>query len=380
MIKLRIISALTCASLLFCSFAPCAPSFAAPDDSVKTSDTSDDKKLTGEEDVRSFDADEDEKALAHDVTPKHKRLTSAEDDPESPLNNWFGVNESNTATVKFIRKKGKRLEYRSLSGQKMFGFDTFQGACSSGKYNFYVLYDRVRQKCRIIKVKVKTLKVVKVSKALPLDHGNDLTYDSKRKKLICIHYGKRPRMISVISARTLKLLRQVTVPKPNVNIPGASDNFIRSIKGYTGIGYDKEHDEFIVSIQGARHYMALSSKFVPLRVIKVPELDPYMRQGMTVKGGFIIRSLSPYNKVYNQNILQVFDMAGNFVKTVKLGRGYEIESIYFIGRKLYANTYRSYWKSKYKTVKKLINGKTKKVKAKYYVMRRDNNLLRIMHY
>lgn len=333
-------------------------------------------------DAIDFDYDEDIAALDNDIVPKKKRLklSSAADDPQSPLNNWIGVPESNTGTIKFIRKKGKLLEYRKLSKQKMYGYDTFQGACSTGKNNFYVLYDRVKQKCRIIKVNAKSYKVVKVSKPLPLDHGNDLAYDSRQKRILCIHYGRNPRRISIINPKTLKLVKHVTVPKPDESIPGASDNFIRSIKGYTGIGYDSVHNEYIVSIQGARHYMALSCHFKPLRVIEVPKLDPYMRQGMTVKSGFIIRSLSPYNRTYNQNILQVFDMAGNFVKTVKLGRGYEIESIYFIGKKLFANTYRSYWKAKYKKVYKLVNGKRKKVKVKYYALRRDNNLIRIRNY
>lgn len=368
---------LLCTSIL--SYA--APfAYAEASDPNDPADPEESGELTGVSDSVDMDKDPDISALYNDVIPKSKRLTSEEDDPESPINQWFGVKKSNTATIRFLRHKGKRLEYRSLAGQKMYRFDTFQGGCSSGRYNFYVLYNRNTQKGRIIKVSVKTRKVVKVSRKLKLDHGNDLTYDSKRKRLVCIHYENRPRKLSIIDPKTLRLRRQVTVPTPSTDIPGASEKFIKSIKGYTGIGYDREADEFIVAIMGARHYMALSSKFKPLRVIEVPKNDPYVRQGMTVKNGFIIRSFSAYNRTYNQNILYVYDLVGHFVKTIKLGRGYEIESVYFIGKKLYANTYTSYWKAKYKTVRKRVHGKKKRIRVKYYVLRRDNNVLRIRNY
>ena len=375
--------------VFFCSFYLACSALAAfgetadqTDDMTEQNSDYSGNQLTGVSDSVDMDQDPDIEALYNDVIPKNKRLklSSSEEDPESPINQWFGVKRNNTGTIHFLKRRGRRLEYRYLAGQKMYRFDTFQGGCCNGKYYFFVLYNRTTQRCRIVKASVKTKKVVKVSGKLKLDHGNDLTYDTRHKRLVCIHYENRPRKISIINPKTLKLRRQVTVPAPSTDIPGASAKFIKSIKGYTGIGYDSDADEFIVSIMGARHYMALSSSFKPLRVIEVPKNDPYVRQGMTVKNGFIIRSFSAYNSTYNQNILYIYDMAGHFVKTLKLGRGYEIESIFFIGKKLYANTYRSYWKAKYKTVRKKINGRRKKVRVRYYVLRRDNNLMRIRNY
>ncbi len=302
------------------------------------------------------------------------------EDPQNPVYDWFGVQGSNTASISFLKnKKGKLYEYRKLAGQKMYGYDTFQGACSNGKYSWHVLFNRNNNKCRVIKVNMSTHKVVKVSKILPLDHGNDMTYDEKRKQLVVVHYEPHPRRLSVIDPDTLKVKKVKNIKTPTERVSGASTKFSKSIKGVTGIGYDKQNDEYIVAIMGTRHYMALdASSFKILRVIKVPDLPPYVRQGMTVKNGFIIRSYSPYNKKYNQNILYVYDSAGNFVKTAKLGAGYEIESVYFDGDKMFASTYRSYLKKKTKKVK--VKGKKKKVKKTYYVLSRDNNVIRIKEY
>ena len=304
------------------------------------------------------------------------------DDPQNPVYDWFGVQGNNTASISFLKnKKGKLYEYRKLAGQKMYGYDTFQGACSHGKYSWHILFNRKNNKCRVIKVNMSTHKVVKVSQILPLDHGNDMTYDEKRKQLVVVHYEPHPRRLSVIDPDTLKVKKVKNIKTPTERVSGASTKFSKSIKGVTGIGYDSQNDEYIVSIMGTRHYMALdASDFKILRVIKVPDLPPYVRQGMTVKNGFIIRAYSPYNKKYNQNILYVYDSAGNFIKTAKLGAGYEIESVYFDGDKMFASTYRSYLKKKTKKVKVIVNGKKKKVKKAYYVLRRDNNVIRIKKY
>lgn len=371
-------------SFVFDLTDPSASSFAYADESV-SSDASDDasaSEATGTEDIISFDLDKDLK-LAGEEDP-------SPEDPQAPVNQWFGIQKSNKSKITWLTKKsGKRYEYRALAKQKMYGYDTFQGACTHGDYSYHILYNRRNQKCKVIKVSLKTHKVVKVSKALPLDHGNDMTYDTKNDRLVVVHYEPHPMRLSVIDPETLERTKVKNVKRPTERLSGASTALTKSIKGMTGIGYDEEHDEFIVSIMGTRHYMLLSSSFKPTSVIKVPKNDPYVKQGMTVKDGFIIRSFSAYNRKYNQNILYIYDFAGNFVKTVKLGKGYEIENVYFVDDKLYASTYMSYFKKITKKVKRYVTVRTKsgrkvrkkkKVKVTVYRLRRDNNIMRIMEY
>ena len=319
---------------------------------------------------------------ATDIGDSGLRLNAdgSADDPENPVYDWFGIQGNNKGTIKFLtNKKGKRYEYRKLSGQKVYGYDTFQGACSHGNFSWHILYNRTNNKCRVIKVNMKNHKVKKVSKILPLDHGNDMTYDEERNWLVVVHYEPHPKRLSIIDPNTLKVIKVKNLKTPTEKLPGASKDFCKSIKGVTGIGYDNEHDEYVVAIMGTRHYAVIDpNSFKFTRVIKVPDLPPYVRQGMTVKDGFIIRTYSAYNSKYNQNILYIYDSAGNFIKTCKLGQGYEIESVFFDEYKMYAATYSSYLAKKTKKVK--VKGKKKKVKKTYYALERDDNIIRITEY
>ncbi len=344
-------------------------------------------------DSYEIDYDPDDPALNDDAYDIANKISSSTmklsatntdegnaDDPQNPVYDWFGVQGNNKGTISFLKsKKGKLYEYRSLSKQKVYGYDTFQGACAHGMYSWHILFNRRNNKCRVIKVSMKTHKVVKVSKVIKLDHGNDMTYDETRDWLLVIHYEPHPKRVTIIDPVTLKVLKVKNLKTPSAKLPGASEKFCKSIKGVTGIGYDAENDEYIMAIMGTRHYLAVDAKtFKITRIIKVPAMAPYVRQGMTVKDGFIIRTYSAYNKKYNQNVLYIYDMAGNLVKTCRLGTGYEIESPFFNGDEMYAGTYRSYLKKKTKKVK--VKGKKKKVKKSYYALQRDDNIISIKNY
>lgn len=307
---------------------------------------------------------------------------------------WIGNPESNTAEIIFLtNKKGTRYEFRELSKQKMYGYDTFQGGCTDKKYSYYVMYNRAKLKCKIIKVRIKTQKVVKVSNAWKLHHGNDITYNTRTKQLVVCHGDGALKRLTLINAKDLSFVKHINVNIPNAVLPGAKKSYVAAIKGFTGIGYDIANDQYVVSLKGCRHYMTLNNKFVPTRVIKVPKVGKYLPQGLDVKNGYILRSMSFSSSPYNHNIVYIFDLMGNFIKTLKLGTGYEIESIYFVNNRMYGATYRSYYKTITKKVKKKVlvavkkkNGKvkykykTKKVKQSYYVLRRDNNIIRIKNY
>lgn len=398
-----IVLSITIATILFTGVCP-----VHADDSGSGSS---DQDKAGIEDALSFDYDEDLKLAGEDDPAPEDGDGEGEEEepsepvepvePQPPISFWPGIQMDNTSPVLFMRTaSGKKIEYRKLSKQKMYGYDTFQGACAHGKFSYHVLFNRNKQKCKIIKVRISNNKVVKKSKPLPLDHGNDLTYDSKRGRILCIHYGKHSRRISVIHPKTLKVLYYKDIKTPKKRLPGASTAFSKAIKGVTGIAYDKNTDEFICSIKGTRHFLVLNSDLNPVRVIKVPKLDPYMRQGFTVYKGFIVRAFSAEKKPYDENIIYIYDYDGNYIKSIRLGKGFEIESVYFVGDKLYASTYHSYFKKVKKRVKKLvkvkvktkkidpktgkhiykIKRKKKKVKVTVYVLRRDNNIIQIPEY
>ena len=118
-----------------------------------------------------------------------------------------------------------------------------------------------------------------------------------------------------------------------------------------------------------------------IEYIKPSKKDNYLVQGIDVTDDYILLAQSPktYGQVYN--IITVYDWEGNYISKINVKKGYEIESIFHIGKKYYAAFYRSYYKTCYRTVVKKVkvNGKTKKkkVKERYTKFMRDNYVYRI---
>ena len=82
-----------------------------------------------------------------------------------------------------LSKDGKVFDLREAAGQSLYSYDTLQGACAHDGFVYYTLYDRNKEKCKIAKADLMSLEVVKVSAPLPIYHGNNLTYNT-RKNLI----------------------------------------------------------------------------------------------------------------------------------------------------------------------------------------------------
>ena len=76
------------------------------------------------------------------------------------------VINSKTAKLSMVSKGGKRFDVRIAAGQPMYGYDTVQGACSYKGYAYFALYNRKKERIKIAKVNLGTMKVVKVSKPL----------------------------------------------------------------------------------------------------------------------------------------------------------------------------------------------------------------------
>ena len=111
---------------------------------------------------------------------------------------------------KLIRKNRlKKLELRRAAKQKVPGFDTVQGACYAKGYVYYLLENRnvsySRGRCKIVKMKLSKKKVVRVSAPLKLSHGNDITFDTKRNRIVVAHSTPNPKQISVVDPKTLKV-------------------------------------------------------------------------------------------------------------------------------------------------------------------------------
>lgn len=266
------------------------------------------------------------------------------------------VRQNKTVTKKALKKRLKRVELKKAAKQKVPGFDTVQSACYGKGYVYYLLENRnisySKGRCKIVKMKLKNKKVVKVSAPLRLSHGNDITYDTKRNRIVVSHSTPLPKQISVVSPKTLKVkyTRTVEISKDLYKLPRPKkhpNKYYNKYNGFGAIAYNRAHDQFVVMLRGSEfhHLMFLNSNFEPVRFQYVGTQPNQMLQGIDSYGNYTLVSQS-YSKGKPYNNIMVYDWDGNYLSKLNLGKKYELESVFHTGKAFYANFYTSFYKYK----------------------------------
>lgn len=279
-----------------------------------------------------------------------------------------------------LQKRGKKVfELRAFAKQKMYAYDTVQGSCTDGTYGYFCLYNRKLEKCKIAKVRLSTNKVVKVSGVLEVAHGNDIAYDSARKRLVVVHSTRNGRRLSVVSPSTLKVtaVTDVAIPTP---LPGATDAQRKGAKAFSAIAYNAKRDQFAVLLSSSHDFLLLDASFRPVRYVPATSKSTAVYQGIDATNDHLLVAVSPRSSSqYNAVLAYTWD--GVYQGKVNLKKLDEVESIYHVGSKYYVSVYRSYYKVTYKKVKKKVRVygryKTKIVKVRERKYARDNYIYKV---
>lgn len=296
---------------------------------------------------------------------------------------WYltkGVKSEKRASLSLIKKKKKPFELRGQSRQALYQYDTVQGGCSDGTYAYYAMYNRRVEKCKIVKVRLSDMKVVKVSGVLKIAHGTDMTYNSKIKRLVVVHKRVNPKRLSLVNPKTLKVEKVKDVKMPEV-LPGASPTDLKGIKGFFTIAYNRRRDQYAAVLSKTYHIMILDGNLKPITYIKPAKKMTYLLQGMEATSDYILVGQSPKVAGQKYNIISIYDWEGNYISRVLVKRGFELENIFYKGDQLYASFYTSYYKTYYKTERKLVKEegkiKWKKVKVRHRKLMRDNYIYKV---
>ena len=169
------------------------------------------------------------------------------------------VINSKTAKLSMVSKGGKRFDVRIAAGQPMYGYDTVQGACSYKGYAYFALYNRKKERIKIAKVNLGTMKVVKVSKPLKSRcHGNTLTYNPRTNRIIaCCGKGGKTK-IAVINASTLKQSYTKSFKISSRFIGG-------KYKGVSALAYNREKDIYVMKLSGNENKIVLLDRNFKLK-------------------------------------------------------------------------------------------------------------------
>lgn len=282
------------------------------------------------------------------------------EDGHTTLSGWrLSPNAETDKTVGKTRLKAgllKKFELRRAAKQKVPGFDTVQGSCYAKGYAYFILENRniaySDPRCKIVKVRLSNRKVVKVSGALKLRHGNDMTFDTKRNRIVVSHSTPSPKMISVVDPVTLKVIakKKVKLARDTYKLPRPKsdpDKYYDAYNGFGNIAYNSKYDQFVCVLRGKtfHHLLFLDSNFNPVRFQYVGTMAKQMLQGIDTCGDYILVGQS-YGYGYTGNNILIYDWDGNYNCKLNLGTKYELESIFHKSGTFYASFYTSFYKKK----------------------------------
>lgn len=240
-----------------------------------------------------------------------------------------------------LTKNGKAFDLREEAGQSLYGYDTLQGACANDGYLYYTLYDRNKEKCKIVKADIYTLDVIKVSAPLPVYHANNLTYNTKKNLLVatcCKVKMKRavfvdPVTLNVVSQKDIKLKKSKKIPK----------SVVRSYKGFTAIAYNEKHDCYVGRLRNNNNVIIFDGELNPVSYVKLKgKRTDLLNQGMESVGDYIydVRSFKGKRKY---NMVTIHTMSGAYVGKMQFpygqSPGNELECIFHDGDSFYAGYY-----------------------------------------
>lgn len=210
----------------------------------------------------------------------------------------------------------KRLDCNltSMINEKNNGYAVVQGGCTDGTYAYYLMVSTATQKGRVLKVKLSNNQVAARSGILNTWHGNGMTYDSKRNKLVVIAREHRKQEITVIDANTLRITRQGNVKYNNyANAGSDSFNKTHQEQGLAAIAYVPKYDCYIV-LQRVYHNLMIfdPDTFEAIGMVRtdITSLYPGTYQAMDADEKYVYLLLSPYNrngKVQQYNVIVALD-------------------------------------------------------------------------
>ena len=244
-------------------------------------------------------------------------------------------------TMTPLLKNGVPFDLTAEAGQRLYGYDTLQGACANGGYAYYALFNRDVDKCKIVKVRLDGMSVVKVSAPLKIYHANCLTYNTRKKTIVATCCQVKDKRVVYIDPVRLTVTGKTDIAlKASKKIP---KSVVRKYKGFTAVAYNAANDCYVGRLRGNNNVIILDGSMRPLRYVKLKGKDTkLLNQSIETDGNYIydVRSFKGRRK-YNQ--VTIHTLGGAYVGKMRFAYGNapgnELECIFHDGGRWYAGFY-----------------------------------------
>ena len=265
---------------------------------------------------------------------------SAEDAGSFPYSTSSPVTQM--ASLTLLEKNGKFFDYRTEAGQKLYGYDTLQGACANKGYAYLTLYNRDVEKCKIVKVDLATLTVVKVSKKLPIYHANNLTYNTRKNLIVATCCRVKDKRVVFINPKTLKVTKKKNI-KLTKKVKGLPKSVRKKYKGFTAIAYNEQKNCYVGRLRNDNNVIIFDGNMKPRRYVKLRGKNSHLlNQGMESIGDYIF-DVRSFKGLYLYNIVTVHTLDGEFAGQMVFPYGTfpgnELQCIFHDGSQFYAGFY-----------------------------------------
>lgn len=252
---------------------------------------------------------------------------------------WNSGNKYHKAILNTTKNSTKTARMYSINYSEANGVP--QGGCSDGTYFYQMLItkqvseDENKNECKIVKVDLKSGDLIKISGVLPLNHANDVTYNSKLNCLVVCHNAPNRDTLSYVDINTLTITKTFSI-----------DYEIYCID------YNAAKDQYVVGLSGGQSFRILDSNFKAVGKVHMPtdETKDHVTQGVGSDDEFIYFALY---RNQGRCVIAVYDWEGNAVTTLYLDdvsdtngvQGREIETVSVVKGEIYLSAAATTWKS-----------------------------------
>ena len=241
-----------------------------------------------------------------------------------------------------LKKNGKTFDFRVEAKQKLYGYDTLQGACANNGKAYLTLFDRNKNKCRIVRVDLATLNVEKVSAPLSVYHANNLTYNTRKNIIVATCCQVKGKRVVYINPNTLKVTGKKDI-KITRKIKGIPKKTVRKYKGFTAVTYNEKHNCYIGRLRNDNNVIIFDANMNPKKYVKLSGKKTFLlNQGMDSDGDYIydVRSFKGKHKY---SMVTIHNMSGKYVGRMRFNYikspGYELQCLFHDGEQYYAGIY-----------------------------------------
>ncbi|MBQ8803737.1 MAG: hypothetical protein IJZ53_08900 [Tyzzerella sp.] len=183
-------------------------------------------------------------------------------------------------------------------------FNVLQGGCTDGEYLYLVMQDQIKNSlnCVIMKVDPSNWEIVQVSDPLPIDHGNSITYLPDENQFVISNCDPDPTLVSYVKADSLELIETVKVP-------------------YTVFSYAWSQERQQFAAMGSNKVMLLTDENLKVTESFNGLASNFSNQGYVVDDEYV------YVVSISSNNIHVCDWEGNWIETIGIPVGTEMESM-----------------------------------------------------